>query len=49
MLIASFEGIRSERQLIETLNLTLALRGYTGYALGEKIPDHTGVPSKVIV
>ena len=49
MLIAFFAGIHSERQLIETVNLNLVHRWYTGYAFGEKIPDHTGVPSKMIV
>ena len=34
-LIMFFEGIRSERQLIETASLNLAHRWYLGYALDE--------------
>jgi transposase len=37
-LILFFEGIRSERQLIETANLNLAHRWYLGYALDEGPP-----------
>jgi transposase len=39
-LIAFFEGIRSERQLMETVNLSLAHRWYIGYDLTEEVPDH---------
>src|SRR5512147_3243253 len=42
-LIAFFEGIRSERQLMETVNLNLAHRWYIGYDLGEVIPDHSSL------
>src|SRR5919107_962439 len=35
-LVMFFEGIRSERQLIETASLNLAHRWYLGYALGEE-------------
>ncbi len=34
-LIAFFEGIRSERQLMESVNLNLAHRWYIGYDLRE--------------
>jgi transposase len=42
-LIAFFEGIRSERQLMETVNLNLDHRWYIGYDLGEVVPDHSSL------
>jgi transposase len=42
-LIAFFEGIRSERQLMETVNLNLAHCWYIGYDLGEVVPDHSSL------
>jgi transposase len=39
-LIAFFEGIRSERQLMETVNFNLAHRWFIGYDLDEPVPDH---------
>jgi transposase len=42
-LIAFFEGIRSERQLMETVNLNLAHRWYIGYDLDESVPDHSSL------
>jgi transposase len=42
-LIAFFEGIRSERQLMETVNMRLDHRWYIGYDLGEPIPDHSSL------
>jgi transposase len=42
-LVMFFEGIRSERQLIETASLNLAHRGYLGYALDEELPDHSSL------
>src|SRR5215216_3987986 len=42
-LIMFFEGIRSERQLIETASLHLAHRWYLGYALDETLPDHSSL------
>src|SRR5215213_9738547 len=42
-LLMFFEGIRSERQLIETASLNLAHRGYLGYALDEALPDHSSL------
>jgi transposase len=42
-LIAFFEGIRSERQLMETVNLNLAHRWYIGYDLGELVPDQSSL------
>jgi transposase len=42
-LVMFFEGIRSERQLIETASLNLAHRWYLGYALDEKLPDHSSL------
>ncbi len=38
-----FEGIRSERQLMETVNLNLAHRWYIGYDLDEAVPDHSAL------
>src|SRR4051794_5318878 len=38
-----FEGIRSERQLIEMASLNLAHRWYLGYALHESLPDHSSL------
>src|SRR6185312_2698908 len=42
-LIMFFEGIRSERQLIEVASLNLAHRWYLGYALDEPLPDHSSL------
>ena len=42
-LIMFFEGIRSERKLIETASLNLAHRWYLGYALDEPLPDHSSL------
>src|SRR5271157_3513129 len=42
-LIAFFEGIRSERQLMETVHLNLAHRWFIGYDLDEPIPDHSSL------
>src|SRR5579859_3531426 len=35
-----FEGIRSERQLMEKVRVNLAHRWYIGYDLDEAVPDH---------
>src|SRR5512140_986947 len=42
-LIAFFEGIRSERQLMETVNLNLAHRWFIGYDFDEQVPDHSSL------
>src|SRR5215204_6293120 len=42
-LIMFFEGIRSERRLIETASLHLAHRWYLGYGLDEPLPDHSSL------
>lgn len=42
-LVMFFEGIRSERKLVETDSLNLAHRWYLGYALDEKLPDHSSL------
>lgn len=42
-LIMFFEGIRSERQLMETVNLNLAHRWFLGYDLDEPVPDHSSL------
>jgi transposase len=38
-----FEGIRSERRLIEVSRLNLAHRWYLGYHLDEPLPDHSSL------
>jgi transposase len=42
-LVMFFEGIRSERKLIETASLHLAQRWYLGYPLDEPLPDHSSL------
>src|SRR4051794_608948 len=42
-LIMFFEGIRSERKLIEAASLHLAHRWYLGYTLDEPLPDHSSL------
>jgi transposase len=42
-LIMFFEGIRSERQLIEVARLNLAHRWYLGYHLDEPLPEHSSL------
>ncbi len=42
-LIMFFEGIRSERQLMEMVNLNLACRWYLGYDFDEPVPDHSSL------
>jgi transposase len=42
-LIMFFEGLRSERKLIETASLHLAHRWYLGDALDEPLPDHSSL------
>ena len=42
-LVMFFEGIRSERKLIEIASLNLAHRWYLGYALDEHLPDHSSL------
>jgi transposase len=42
-LVMFFEGIRSERHLIETASLNLAHRWYLGFALDEDLPDHSSL------
>lgn len=42
-LIMFFEGIRSERQLMEHVRVNLAYRWYIGYDLDEAVPDHSSL------
>lgn len=42
-LIAFFEGIASERRLMETAQLNLAHHWYLGYDLDELLPDHSSL------
>ena len=41
--IAFFEGIRSERLLMETVSLNLAHRRFIDYDLDEDVPDHSSL------
>ncbi len=40
-LIMFFEGIRSERQLMEQVQVNLVYRWYIGYDLDEEVPHHS--------
>ena len=42
-LIAFFEGIRSERQLMNQVHLNIAHRWFIGYDLHEPVPDHSSL------
>src|SRR5215212_7098474 len=42
-LLMFFEGIRSERKLVEAASLNLAHRWYLRYALDEALPDHSSL------
>jgi transposase len=42
-LIAFFEGVTSERRLMEMAQLNLAHRWYLGYDLDEALPDHSSL------
>jgi transposase len=42
-LILFFEGLRSERKLMDTVALNLAHRWYLGYHLDEVLPDHSSL------
>jgi transposase len=42
-LIAFFEGVRSERRLMEYVSLNFANRWFIGYDLHEAVPDHSSL------
>ncbi|MDQ3870283.1 MAG: transposase [Chloroflexota bacterium] len=42
-LVMFFDGIRSERRLIDAASLNLAHRWYLGYRLDEPLPDHSSL------
>src|SRR5215207_1257365 len=42
-LILVFEGLRSERQLLQIVADRLSLRWYLGYDLSESLPDHSSL------
>ncbi len=42
-LILFFEGLRSERQLLQAVADRLSLRWYLGYDLTEPLPDHSSL------
>jgi transposase len=42
-LIAFFEGVHTERQLMEVVNLNLAHRRFISYDLNDPVPDHSSL------
>ncbi len=42
-LLMFFEGIRSERKLLEQAHYNLAMRWYAGYNMDEPLPDHSSL------
>ena len=42
-LILFFEGLRSERQLMQVVADRLSVRWYLGYDLSESLPDHSSL------
>ena len=42
-LVLFFEGLRSERQLLQVVADRLGLRWYLGYDLSEPLPDHSSL------
>jgi transposase len=42
-LMMFFEGIRSERKLLEQASYNLAMRWYAGYNMDEPLPDHSSL------
>jgi transposase len=42
-LVLFFEGLRSERQLMQLAGDRLSVRWYLGYALDEELPDHSSL------
>src|SRR3990172_6761288 len=42
-LVMFFEGLRSERQLMQVVADRLSLRWYLGYDLTEPLPDHSSL------
>src|SRR4029079_9981399 len=42
-LVMFFEGLRSERQLMQVVADRLSLRWYLGYDLAEPLPDHSSL------
>lgn len=43
LLIAYFEGITSERELMRQVQVNLAFRRFIGYRLDEEVPDHSSL------
>ena len=41
LLVGYLYGIKSERRLVQEIQLNIAYRWFCGYELGEKIPDHS--------
>src|SRR4051794_21544558 len=42
-LVLFFEGLRSERQLMDVVADRLSIRWYLGYDLNESLPDHSSL------
>ncbi len=43
LLIGYIFGIRSERRLVEEIEVNIAYRWFLGFSLSEKIPDHSTI------
>ena len=41
LLVGYLYGIKSERRLVQEVQLNIAYRWFCGFELGEKIPDHS--------
>ena len=41
LLVGYLYGIKSERRLVQEIQLNIAYRWFCGFELGEKIPDHS--------
>ena len=41
LMVGYLYGIKSERRLVQKIQLNIAYRWFCGFELGEKIPDHS--------
>ena len=49
LLVGYLYGIKSERRLVQEVQLNIAYRWFCGFELGEKIPDHLNIPSEIVL
>lgn len=49
LLVGYLYGIKSERRLVQEVQLNIAYRWFCGFELGEKIPDHLNIPSEMVL